>query len=40
MLVGGVVAHELGDDPQAARVRLADEALDVAQRAVGRVDVV
>ena len=34
MLVRGVVDDELGDDPEAARVRLRDEALDVAHRAV------
>ena len=38
MLVGGVVDDELGDDAQAALVRLAHEAAEVAHRAVGRVD--
>ena len=35
----GVVDDELGDDPQAALVRLLDEALDVRQRAVVGMDV-
>ena len=34
MLVGGVVEDQLGDDAQAALVGLADERLEVAQRAV------
>ncbi len=34
MLVGGVVDDQLGDDPQLALVRLADEPTHVAQRAV------
>ena len=38
MLVGGVVADELGDHPQAAPVRLADELAEVAHRAVVGVD--
>ena len=38
VLVRGVVADQLGDHPQAAPVRLAEEALDVAQRAVVGVD--
>ena len=38
VLVAGVVAHELGDDAQAAGVGLADERLDVTQRAVIGVD--
>jgi hypothetical protein len=38
MLVRGVIAHQLGDDPQTAVVGLADEAADVAQHAVVRVD--
>ena len=38
VLVGGVVEDELGDDPQAAPVGLADEGPDVAQRAVVGVD--
>ena len=39
MLVGGVVDDQLGDDADAARVRLVDEALEVVQRAVARMDV-
>ena len=38
MLVRGVVADQLGDDPQPAPVRLADELADVAQRPVVGVD--
>ena len=34
MLVGGVVDHQLGDHPHAARMRRGDEALGVGQRAV------
>ena len=40
VLVAGVVQHQLGDDPQAPAMGLAQEGLEVAQRAVGRVDVV
>ncbi|MNP10989.1 hypothetical protein D3C76_1031570 [compost metagenome] len=38
MLVGGVVDDQLGDHPQAAPVRLGDEAAGVGQAAVVRVD--
>ena len=38
MLVGGMVDHQLGDHPHAARMRRGDEALDVGQRAVVRMD--
>jgi len=34
MLVGGVVDHEFGDDPQTEFVRGPDERAHVAQRAV------
>ena len=37
MLIGGVVHHQLGDHPHAARVRRGDEALDIGQRAVVRM---
>ena len=37
MLVGGVVDHQLGDHPHAARVRRGDEALDIGERAVVRM---
>ncbi len=39
VLVGGVVDDQLDDDTQAAGVGLAQEDLDVVQRAVGRMDV-
>ena len=39
VLVGGVVDHQLGDHPQAAAVRLAQEAPEVAAGAVGGMDV-
>ena len=38
MLVGGVVDHQLGDDADAAPMRLVDEALDVVERAVLGMD--
>jgi hypothetical protein len=38
VLVGGVVQHQLGDHPQPALVRPADEEPDVAHRPVARVD--
>ena len=38
MLVGGVVDDQLGDDADAAPVRLGDEAAEVAHVAVGRID--
>ena len=38
MLVGGVIDDQLGDDPDPALVRLAQERAEVAQRAVARVD--
>ena len=38
VLIGGVVEHELGDDPQPALVRLVEEAPELPQGAVGRVD--
>ena len=38
MLVGSVVEDQFGDHPQAARVRLAQERLEIVQRAVDRVD--
>ena len=37
MLVRGVVHHQLGDHPEVARMRLAEEAPHVAQRAVRRM---
>ena len=39
VLVGGVVDDELGDDAQAAAVRLDDEGAEVVERAVRRVHV-
>ena len=39
MLIGGVVDDQLGDDADAAPVRLVDEALEVVERAVARMDV-
>ena len=39
MLIGGVVDHELGDHAEVAAMRLADEALEVAERAVVGVHV-
>ncbi len=38
MLIGGVIDHQLGDHLQPALVRLAQEGLEVAQRAVARID--
>ena len=38
MLVRGVGEDELGDDPQPAPVRFAQEVPEVAQRAVGGMD--
>jgi hypothetical protein len=38
MLVGRVVDDELGDHADAARVRLADEAVEILERAVTRMD--
>ena len=38
MLVGGMVDDELGDDPEAAPVRFADELAEVGAGAVVRVD--
>jgi hypothetical protein len=38
VLIGGVVADELGDDLEAAQVRLADQVLDVSERAIVGVD--
>src|SRR4051812_7696601 len=40
MLIRGVVDDELGNDPEAATVRLVDKHLEVFARAVLRVDVV
>ena len=37
VLIGGVGQHQLGDDPDAAPVRLAQEQAEVAERAVGGV---
>ena len=39
MLIRGVVDDQLGDDPDAAPVRFVDEAVEVRQRAVARMDV-
>ncbi|GBD19376.1 hypothetical protein HRbin27_01882 [bacterium HR27] len=39
MLVGGVVEDQLGNDPDPASVRLADEFLHVSQRHVGWMNV-
>ena len=39
MLVGGVIDDQLGDDTNAARMRLADELPEVGQRAVVGMDV-
>ena len=39
VLVGGVVEHQLGDDPQAPTVGLLQEALERLEVAVARVDV-
>jgi hypothetical protein len=39
MLIGGVVDDELGDDPDASPMRLADEPFEVVERAVARMDV-
>ncbi len=39
MLIRGVVDDELGDDLEAALMRLLDEGAEVAQRAVDRIDV-
>ena len=39
MLVRGVVDDQLGDDADAAAVRLLDEAIEVRERAVARMDV-
>jgi hypothetical protein len=38
VVAGGVVQHEVGDDLEAAAVRLVDEALEVVDAAVRRVD--
>ena len=38
VLIGGVVHHEVGDDPQAAGMRRVEEGLDVLDRAVVPVD--
>ena len=38
MLVGGVVRHEIENDPQAARVRGLKECVEVGERAEKRVD--
>jgi hypothetical protein len=38
MLVGGVVDHQLDDDPDAAGMRCLDESADILERAIGRVD--
>ena len=40
MLIGGVVHHHVQHDPDAARVRLAHQAVKVGQLAKDRVDVV
>ncbi len=39
VLIGGVVDHQLGDHPQATRVRGLDEAPEIPQRAEGWIDV-
>ncbi len=39
MLVGSVVQHQLGDDAQAAPVRLAQKTLEILQRAVRGMNV-
>ena len=39
MLIGGVVDDQLGDDADAAAVRLLDEPIEVGERAVARMDV-
>ncbi len=39
VLVGGVVQHQLGDDAQAAAVRLMQESFEIAEAAVGGMDV-
>ena len=39
MLIRGVVDDQLGDDPNVAAVRLGDEAIEVRERAVGRMHV-
>ena len=39
MLVGSVVEHQFGDDAQSARVGFAEKHLEIAQRAVGGMDV-
>ena len=38
MLIGGMVDHEFGDDPQAALVGLSEEVLEVVERAAVRMD--
>ena len=38
MLVRGVVDHQLGDDADVALVRTGDDALEVVERAVIRMD--
>ena len=38
MLVGGVVDHQLGNYPHAARMRFGDESPGVAERAVFRMN--
>src|SRR2546430_5074176 len=40
VLVGGVVQHELDDDPQPAPMRLLEEDLEVVERAAVRMDAV
>ena len=39
VLIGGVVDDELGDDPEPEAVRFGDEAIEVLERAVARMDV-
>jgi hypothetical protein len=39
MLIGRVVDHQLGDDPEAQAVRRGDERVEIGQRAVAGMDV-
>jgi hypothetical protein len=40
MLIGSMVQHQLGDDAQAAAMRLFQKILEIPQRSVGGMDAV
>ena len=40
MLVGGVIEHHFGEDADAAAMRLLQKVLEIAQRAIGGMDIV